>query len=204
MPPIQCRAQSLDRSSRTARSLSPTPLPAPERWLKDHGNVLYGYAYMRLHDADSAEDVLQETLLSAWRARHSFAGRSSERTWLIGILKHRLADHWRQLCRQPSISTAFDERSASDDGATETCSVLAASASWPEPEAALEQQQLWQALVDCIALLPKAQARAFALCELEGLSSEDACELLGIAPPNLWVTLHRARTKLRQSLRDRA
>jgi RNA polymerase sigma-70 factor (ECF subfamily) len=88
---------------------------SPERWLDDHGDALLGYACARVRDRDAAEDLVQETLLAAWRARASFAGKSSERTWLIGILKHKLADHWRRLAREPRGAAALETDAA--DGA---------------------------------------------------------------------------------------
>src|SRR3989344_502284 len=81
----------------------PSPDPAstsPQHWLDEHGDALYRYAYFRLRDAAQAEDLVQETLLAAWQARHGFSGRSSERTWLIGILKNKLVDYLRKGARE--------------------------------------------------------------------------------------------------------
>jgi len=65
-----------------------------------HGDVLYRYALLRLRSPDVAADVVQETFLEALRARGSFAGRSTERTWLVGILKHKVVDHFRRSGRR--------------------------------------------------------------------------------------------------------
>lgn len=178
---------------------------APDRWLNDHGDALYGFAFVRLRDREAAEDVVQETLLAAWRARENFAADSSERTWLIGILKHKLADYWRRSARKPSESLD----AAADDNLIEEIFDMArgghwrvAPSAWGDPDAALEQQQFWQVLSDCVGALPPAQARAFSLCELDGMKGEDACKALGVAATNLWVMLHRARLRLRQCLEN--
>jgi RNA polymerase sigma-70 factor, ECF subfamily len=186
---------ALERSVLSAPASS-SRRSAPDHWLADHGEALHRYAYSRLRDRYAAEDVVQDALLSAWRARHSFAGHSSERTWLIGILKHRIADHWRKLRRQPHTLPIDDTLDEQHDWSS-------AREYEPAPDVVLEQRQLWRTLVDRIAVLPSTQARALALCYLEGLSGNEACNVLGIAPPNLWVTLHRARVRLREDLRDR-
>src|SRR3954452_15062567 len=93
----------------------------PDRWVDDHGDALYGYAMLRLRDADSAAEVVQETFLEALKGRSRFLGRSSERTWLIGILKHKIVDSFRRRARRergiggedlPGIEAGefFDER----------------------------------------------------------------------------------------------
>ena len=180
-----------------------TQLSSADRWLDDHGDALYGFAFQRLRNRDAAEDLVQETLLAAWRSRASFAANSSERTWLIGILKHKLADHWRHSARQPS--EAFDPE-AVDDLIDQTFDMTkgghwrVAPSAWNNPDAALEQQQFWQVFVDCVGALPPAQAQAFSLCELDGLKGEEACKAMQIAATNLWVMLHRARLHLRQCL----
>src|SRR5689334_5348279 len=74
------------------------------RWLDEHGDALYAYALPRVRNADVAEDLVQETLLAAIKAHKNFAGNSAERTWLTGILKHKLIDHLRKSTRQRPLS----------------------------------------------------------------------------------------------------
>jgi len=61
-------------------------------WVEAHLDVLMGYALLRVRDREAAEDLVQETLLAAWRGRDTFRGQSSERTGLIGIRKRRSVD----------------------------------------------------------------------------------------------------------------
>jgi RNA polymerase sigma-70 factor (ECF subfamily) len=182
---------------------------APERWLEEHGDALFRYAYLRLRDDHAAEDLVQETLLAAWRTRHQFAGNSSERTWLVGILKHKLADHWRRRARESKAFEPPDGGDAEqDDLLTRLFDAAAndhwrnAPSAWRDPDAALEQQQFWRVFADCLAALPPAQAQAFSLWEIDGVTGEEACKVLEVAPTNLWVILHRARLRLRQCLEN--
>ncbi len=77
-----------------------TPVTDPDRWVDEHGDALFRYAILRLRDQELSEEVVQETFLEALRVRESFAGRSTERTWLIGILRHKILDHFRRRVRR--------------------------------------------------------------------------------------------------------
>ncbi|MCZ6565426.1 MAG: sigma-70 family RNA polymerase sigma factor, partial [Gammaproteobacteria bacterium] len=72
----------------------------PSVWLDEHGDALYKYAFMRVRNEATAEDLVQETLLAAIQAIKTYQGQSSERTWLIGILKHKLMDYFRKAARE--------------------------------------------------------------------------------------------------------
>ena len=152
---------------------------------------------------------MQETLLAALRARANFAGDSSERTWLVGILKHKLIDYWRRAGRQPTLDMPAAAGGADADDIVDR--VFDAHSrehwrtqpsAWRDPDAALEQQQFWEVFTRCIEALPAGQARAFGLCEIDGLDGGEACKVLGVASTNLWVMLHRARLRLRQCLEN--
>lgn len=152
-----------------------------------------------------AEDLVQETLIGALRAREHFAGKSSERTWLIGILKHKLVDHWRKRMREVPLEVVAAEEDPDQllqrlFDASDKDHWRARPSIWADPHAALQDQQFWDVLSACLAGLPPAQAQAFSLCEIDGLEGTEACKVLAVAPTNLWVMLHRARLRLRQCL----
>ncbi len=187
------------RPSTTAKS------GAAERWLAEHGDALFRYACLRVRDRDAAEDLVQETLLAALQSHRNFAGRSSERTWLIGILRHKLADHWRRIGRETPLENPADTGDPDDllehvFDAENGDHWRAPPFHWLRPDAALEQQQFWRVLSGCIDALPPAHAQAFALCEIDGVTGTEACKVLDVSPTNLWVMLHRARLRLRQCL----
>src|SRR6266404_8706380 len=72
-------------------------------WLVVHGDYLFNLAVGQLRDASVAEDLVQETFLAALKARDRFSGRSSDRTWLVGILRHKICDHLRKTCRERAV-----------------------------------------------------------------------------------------------------
>ena len=173
----------------------------PGGWVDRHGDCLYRYALLRLRDPELAADVVQETFLHALRSRHSFTGRSSERTWLVGILKHKVVDQIRTAGRRQAASNglAADAGSRSEFGGDGGWRV--GPASWRgDPGRDIETREFWDALGGCLSKLPQGLADAFFLRELDGLSAHEVQQHLGITPANLWARLHRARVLLRKCL----
>jgi len=82
-----------------------------------HRDYLYRYALLHLRDASRADDVVQETLLAAVESPDRFSGRSSLRTWLTGILKHKIIDVFRKQAREQTVDTPAG--SVSDEEAKE-------------------------------------------------------------------------------------
>jgi RNA polymerase sigma-70 factor (ECF subfamily) len=168
-----------------------------------HGDVLYRYALARLRNPTAAEEVVQETLLAALQARERFSGRSSEQTWLVGILKHTILDQFRRASRERPLESEeewpADLRGAFTDGGGWQPS--AAPAEWrTDARAAAQRQEFRDALAACLGRLPGRLADAFALRELEGLGAEDIRKVPGVSATNLWVMLHRERFALRRCL----
>jgi RNA polymerase sigma-70 factor (TIGR02943 family) len=173
----------------------------PESWVDRHGDCLYRYALLRLRNPDLAADVVQETFLDALRSLGSFTGRSSERTWLVGILKHKIVDHLRSASRRQATTNglAADAEARSDFDRRGEWRV--GPASWSgEPGRDIETREFWDVFGCCLSKLPQGLADAFYLRELDGLNSDEVQQILGITPANLWARLHRARSLLRQCL----
>ncbi len=173
----------------------------PEEWVDRHGDGLYRYALSRLRSADLAADVVQETFLEALRARSSFSGRSSERTWLVGILRHKIVDHFRKVRREPAASNGVGASGTSESPFDRRGHWQVDPADWgSEPSRELETREFWDVLNGCLSRLPQGLADAFLLRELDGLGGDEVQQILGITPANLWKRLHRARLCLRQCL----
>ena len=179
--------------------------PDPGRWLQDYGDALYRYALHRLHNSAHAEDVVQETLLAAFQARASYSGRASEKTWLTGILKHKIIDLIRKQVRE---STVADINALSDATAENSVDVLFDARGhwihqpqdWGSPDKALHNHQFIEAFEHCMGHLKPAYAQIFSLKELVGQSIDEICKELDITATNCGVILYRARMGLRRCL----
>lgn len=175
-----------------------------ESWLTRHGDVLFRFAMLQVRNEDVARDLVQETMLAAWKGRASYQGRAADKTWLIAILKNKIADHFRASAREvplddiPEAGLAEDDDDWAEDG-----HFAVPPAAWRDPEGALAQTQFWTVVEQCLAGLPAAQRAAFLLREVHGESNERVCKELGVTASNAWVLLHRARHRLRACLEQR-
>ena len=178
----------------------------PERRVEEHGDALFGFAAARVRDRVIAQDLVQETFLAAIKASAGFAGRSTERAWLFGILRNKLADYYRLQSREVAISDlespfpeeqgSFGESGHGKDGWVMSLAPMA----WETPDQDLVSKEFQEVLKGCLSQLPEKVAQAFLLREIEGVSSEEICKDLGVSPNNFWVMLHRARMGLRRCL----
>src|SRR6266566_3801634 len=75
----------------------------PGDWVETHADYLFNFAIGQVRDTGVAEDLVQETFLAAIKSQDGFSGRSSERTWLVGILRHKICDHLRKTCRERAV-----------------------------------------------------------------------------------------------------
>ena len=170
-----------------------------------HRPYLLRYAMLQLRDATAAEDAVQETLLAALQSGARFAGRSSVRTWLTGILKHKIIDHVRRQARERRLEAPDDEpaeggHDLADAHFSEDGHWADFPDDWPAPDKSLENAQFWRVFETCIQVMPERAARVFVMREVMELSTEEICKALGITATNCWVMLHRARLALRECL----
>ncbi|HEY5366437.1 MAG TPA: sigma-70 family RNA polymerase sigma factor [Casimicrobiaceae bacterium] len=170
---------------------------------ESHRSYLLRVAQLQLRDRDAAEDAVQETLLAALTAKAGFSGKSTLKTWLTGILKHKIVDTIRRRQREPLLMASLEEETDLDDfdplfksnGAWDT-----PPAAWGDPVAALDRRQFFDIMDFCLERLPANTGRVFMMREVMELESDEICKELRITANNLWVILYRARVSLRQCL----
>ena len=160
-----------------------------------HRGYLLRVAVLQLRDNDVAEDVVQDTLLAALQGAGGFSGRSSLKTWLTGILKHKIVDAIRRMSRDPEPLPETAEFDALFD---ETGHWGDPPVAWPENS--LEQKQFFAVLENCLAALPAKTAQAFMMREHMGYGTDEICKELAVTPTHCWVLLYRARMALRECL----
>ena len=179
--------------------------PTTSEWIAQHGDYLYRFALARLRDPHQAEDVVQETMLAALQS-HSFAGQSSPRTWLTGILKHKIIDVLRKQVREVSLDAAvesgkeYEEQPEMDEFFADDGHWADKPQAWGKLEGELAQKQFFAVLQTCMEKLPKKLAAVFILRDIEEEATEKICKDLEITPTNAWVMLYRARMTLRKCL----
>jgi RNA polymerase sigma-70 factor (ECF subfamily) len=177
----------------------------PEKWLPDYGDYLYSFCLQRVNHAQTAEDLVQETLVSAIKARDSFKGQSAEITWLVAILKNKITDYYR---KKDVLKDATDYLAAADDDFSASFFDLsnghwlpdAAPKDWAVADAGLQKEEFDKVMQGCVAKLPPKLAPVFVARFMDEEDSENICKVHHLTPSNYWVILHRAKVLLRACL----
>ena len=170
----------------------------PATWPDQYRDYLLRFASFRLRDPQLAEDVVQETFLSALESADGQIPKDcSEKTWLTAILKHKIVDQIRSQKHQRAAGSASE--SEPHRGSLHAFETRAAS-EWEDPALALQGAEFRRMFNKCLSRLPLPMSTAFALREQRGSTTEETCTVLGVSKANLWVLLHRARARLRKCL----
>lgn len=176
-------------------------------WVDRYGDYLFAFAFSRLRDKSLAEDMVQDTLLAAMQSGNSFQGRSSEKTWLCGILKHKVIDHFRKSSREVELTEEEADMSGydylfRDEGVWKGhWSAESRPIQWNDnPEKVIEHTEFRGILSHCLSELPERVANCFTLREMDGFEAAEICRVLEISPNNFWVMMHRARLHLRRCI----
>ena len=174
----------------------------PEQWVDLYADSLFSFALKFISQTDQAQNLVQETFLAALKSHSSFQGASSEKTWLLGILKHKITDYLRLKYRETPASQLVSENMHVEDFFDNIDQhLIKEPGTWEfNPNALLENKEFWKAFQDCLSHLPEKSSQAFSLRELENIDTKEICKILAVSSTNLWVLLHRARLQLRQCL----
>jgi RNA polymerase sigma-70 factor (ECF subfamily) len=182
----------------------PPPTPSDfEQQLVAHRGYLMRFARLQLRNDAWAEDAVSETLLAALAKPLAFEARSQLKTWLVGILKHKIVDALRQRQREVTLDSGSEDDNADplEHLAFKTDGHFAEKpADWGNPEQELKSRQFMAVMDACTQKLPPVQGRLFLMREWLEMSSEEICKELALTPTNLYVQLHRARLRLRECL----
>lgn len=180
----------------------------PIEWFELYGDYLFAYAVLRVREESAAEDLVQETFLSAIKANDNFSGKSSVKTWLTGILKHKIYDHFGKNSRFVDLTTdeadfsSYDYMFEREDEWNGHWNDKYAPAEWKSdsPFRQVEENEFRTVFSGCLTGLPERIANAFVMREVDGLDSAEICAVLTISSNNYWTMMHRARLHLRRCL----
>lgn len=172
----------------------------------EHHADLLRYAKLQLRNDAWAQDVVSEVMLVALEKPDAFEGRSQLKTWLIGILKFKILDKFRENAKEVALPSGDDASADSDADALESLMFktdghfATTPYDWGDPESNLNRQEFFVVLEACMEKLPAQLGRLFLMREWLELSSEDICKELKLTATNFYVQLHRAKLRLRECL----
>src|SRR5690606_24862908 len=173
----------------------------PTRWVDRYSDYLFNYTIVRVNDRELANDIISETFLAGLRSKKNFKGESTERTWLISILKRKIIDYYRRInSAKGQAEVKFSPRSDGEEGnwLEEKVPDLSGSSA----EDIIENRELGLVILSCLEQLNEKQAAIFKMKTIDGLDTETICNEFNISPSNLWVIIHRARTSLARCLEE--
>lgn len=178
----------------------------PDLWLKSYGDYLFSYTLMKVGNKEIAEDIVQDAFVSAIKAKATFNGESSEKTWLVTILKNKIIDYYRKkdVLKQSTqyiaeteddFSKHFFEKS-NGHWLTNTAPKF-----WTESaDFVLTTDEFNKIVHSCIQKMPSKFIPVFTAKFLDEEDSETICKVHGISSSNYWVIIHRAKVLIRSCL----
>ena len=178
----------------------------PAQWLKTYGDYLFSYALLKVNNRETAEDLVQDVLISAWKAKETFKGDSSEKTWLVAILKNKVIDHYRKKDILKNTSEYLTE--TEDDFSKHFFEKIyghwladAAPQQWNNSaDSALQGEEFDRVLQQCVQKMPTKLIPVFIAKFLDDEDSETICKVHQISTSNYWVIIHRAKVLIRSCL----
>ena len=202
---ISPRMRDHDNSVRVAGTTEAPVRPAPDQWVHRYGDCLFRHAQARVGQREVAEDLVQDVFVAAWKSRDQFAGRSSEKTWLMRILRNKIVDYYRRRRIEMEIGETDELRDLEEKQFHSGWNGThwrkgAAPRSWANPRQCLERLEFWNVVEECTSKLPRTTAQVFLLREMDGMASEEICCELNVKPAHFFVLIHRARLALRRCL----
>lgn len=171
----------------------------PDNWVDKYADALFAYTIVRITDKGLAEDLVQDTFLSAWKAKDSFKGEASEKNWLYKICKNKIIDHYRKKSHSIIKEDQSEEDRYFDEDAHWTASTQPNE--WGiDYDQPIVKKEFYSTLEKCKQKLKDLQQQVFVMKYMEDLESESICKILGITASNYWVLIHRAKLQLRVCL----
>jgi RNA polymerase sigma-70 factor (ECF subfamily) len=172
------------------------------QWVREYSDALYSWTVYKISDDALAQDLIQETFISAFQNFDAFQKASSTKTWLFSILRNKIIDHYRQKARTVLVqnqTTGKDEPDQWFDTDSRWKEEFRPEP-WDTDENLLDNPEFEIALSGCIGKLPVSWSACVQLKYISEKDSNEICQELSITASNLWQILHRAKLHLRNCL----
>jgi len=174
----------------------------PSKWIDLYSDYLYNYTISRVNDKEIAQDLVQDTFLAGLKSMKNFKGEASERTWLISILKRKIIDYYRKINSKKGKAEVRMTYNNDTESEGDWLEERVADPFDKTAEDTIQNDELGEAILNCLSKLPSKQAQVFKMKTIEGLDTEVICNELNITASNLWVIIHRARTIMAACLKE--
>lgn len=184
----------------------------PNSWVDEFSDEFFRFAVGRVKDHAVAEDLVQDTFLSALKSLPNFRGDCPEKSWLYNILRNKIIDHFRKKTNQELKHSSSDNESQNEDTFlnrffhhsgkhSEHWMSDANPKKWAvSADSIMEDKEFMEFLMLCLSYLPETWSKVFSLKNIEDYSTKEICKELAITPSNLWTIIHRAKLQLRSCL----
>ena len=174
----------------------------PNKWIELYSDYLFNYTISRVSDREIAQDLVQDTFLAGLKSMKNFKGEASERTWLISILKRKVIDYYRKINSIKGKAEVRMSYNSDTDSEGDWLEERVADPFDKTAEDSMQNEELGDAIYNCLSKLPQKQADVFKMKTIQGIETEVICNELNITASNLWVIIHRARTALADCLKE--
>ncbi|MEO5501457.1 MAG: sigma-70 family RNA polymerase sigma factor [Ginsengibacter sp.] len=175
-------------------------------WVEAYSDKMYSWALYKTNNKETSEDLVQQTFMIAYQSFDKFEDRSNPKTWLFGILNHKIADHFRKIYRNPVINESDRNPEAGKDfldtffDADGSWIKEQRPKPWPEDAHLFDNADFIKIMHSCMNKLPSNWFAVINLKYLEEKKGDLICQELEITPTNFWQILHRAKLQLRKCL----
>jgi RNA polymerase sigma-70 factor (TIGR02943 family) len=181
----------------------------PQQWVANYGDYLFSIAVLKTNNKEVAEDLVQDTFLSAIKAMNGFKGESNEKTWLTAILNNKIIDYYRKKdvlknadsylieTEQPFYGNFFE----SETGTWGHWVKAAQPQAWDKhADQALTNADFYKILELCMSKIPTKLTPIFLAKFIDEEDSEKICKDFDISSSNYWVIIHRTKMVMRKCL----
>lgn len=167
-----------------------------DNWVEEYTAELYSWAVHKVSDSELAKDLVQDTFLAAAEKSDTYKGESSPKTWLFGILNHKIVDIYRKKSKQ----TVKADSELLNLYFTEDGSWIKSRRpqNWEDEKHLLDDSAFLKVLQECLSALPERWGVVVKAKYLLSKKSDEICQELEIAPTNLWQIVRRAKLQLRE------